>query len=105
MFQLAFRSLADSTRENYRRTWYKIREYIKTKPELSFIIPLPVDVICLFITYVFRCGNAHSTITGHVSAISYVHKILNLKDSTAHPMVGCLLNAVKKEAPNQLKSG
>ena len=79
MFELALKSLANSTQENYRRTWNRVKSYVKTKPNLSFNIPLPADVICLFITYLFRCGNAHSTIAGHVSAISYVHKILNLK--------------------------
>lgn len=75
--QLLRAGLSESTRKSYRRSWELFYRFKGTK-----IITLPLSniVICNFISYLFEKSFCPGTITSHVSAISYIHKILNITD-------------------------
>ena len=102
MVELATKSLAESTRAGYRRTWSQLRAYAKSN-NLLVGLPVSINLVCLFITHKYRGGNAFSTVATHTSGISYVHKILSVPDPTDNVMVKCLLNAVKKESNKRLE--
>jgi hypothetical protein len=66
------------------------KKIIQTLMEFNFIfdksitrLPLSVIKICNFIGALFDKSYSPSTITSHVSAISYIHKILGIFDPTS----------------------
>jgi hypothetical protein len=92
--QLLRAGLSESTRKSYRRSWELFYSFKGTK-----IITLPLSniVICNFISYLFEKSFSPGTITSHVSAISYIHKILNIADASNSFIVrkmlkGCSVN-------------
>jgi len=69
--------LSESTRQSYRRSW---ELFYSSKGNKRITLPLSNIVICNFISYLFEKSFSPGTITSHVSAISYIHKILNIAD-------------------------
>jgi hypothetical protein len=74
------------------------KKIIQTLMEFNFIfdksitrLPLSVIKICNFIGALFDKSYSPSTITSHVSAISYIHKILGIFDPTSAFVVTKLL--------------
>ena len=75
MLSLAFSSLAKKSTESYKRTWSQLKSYASARQDCCVSLPLSVDLVGLFITHKYKCGNAYSTIATQKSALSYVHKI------------------------------
>lgn len=70
-------ALSASSSIAYRRIWNLLLTW---KPQLS--LPIPVVDLCNFIGHLFIKNYSPSTIFSHISAISYVHKLINLPDPT-----------------------
>ena len=96
------RSLSESTVQNYKRTWEKIKSYLFDIGE-DVSIPLNANSVALFLTHLHRSGYAFNTVKTHVSAISYVHKLDEVVDPTSSFAISALLNAIKKESPKTLE--
>ena len=55
----------------------------------------------LYIAFMYQQNISGSTLTTYISAISYVHKIKGLQDTTKHFMVIKALEGVRKRRPVQ----
>lgn len=69
-------------------------------PEV-FALPLSPAILCNFIAYLFCNGYSPNSISTHISAVSYVHKILGLLDTTYTFLVRKILQGCHHSAPNK----
>lgn len=90
-------SLANSSKLAYRRTWQML---LQRFPEVSSL-PLSPAILCNFIAHLFCNGYSPNSISTHVSAVSYVHKILGLSDTTNTFFVRKILQGCHHSAPNK----
>lgn len=90
-------ALSDNTKTAYKRTWGLFIQYF---PCITSI-PLSPTVLCNFIAKLFSLGYSPSSISSHVSAISYVHKILNLQDPAEAFLVKKILQGCHHSAPSK----
>ena len=74
-------SLSYSARKSYRRSWELFCQYYNTY-NINVTMPLQIVQVCNFIGHLFWKQCSSSSIVSHVSAISYVHKLLQLSDPT-----------------------
>jgi hypothetical protein len=74
-------SLSYSARKSYRRSWELFCQYYNTY-NINVTMPLQIVPVCNFIGHLFWKQYSSSSIVSHVSAISYVHKLLQLSDPT-----------------------
>jgi hypothetical protein len=72
-------TLSWSARKSYKHSWNLIFIFDKSITRL----PISVVQICNFIGALFDKSYSPSTITSHVFAISYIHKILGIFDPTS----------------------
>lgn len=86
---------SDNTKTAYKRTWGFLIQYF---PCINSI-PLSPTLLCNFIAKLFSLGYFPSSISTHVSAISYVHKILNLQDPAEAFLVRTILQGCHYSAP------
>ncbi|XP_078329270.1 integrase/recombinase xerD homolog isoform X1 [Crassostrea virginica] len=70
-------ALSQSSVNAYRHAWDLFRDW---KPTLS--LPVSVVDVCNFTGHLFLKNYSASSIASHLSAISYVHKVLDLQDPT-----------------------
>ncbi|XP_065927574.1 uncharacterized protein [Magallana gigas] len=71
-------ALSPSARLSYRRSW----ELFLTFRNNPVSLPLSTIAICNFIGFLFEKQYSSSSIASHVSAMSYIHKIVNAPDLT-----------------------
>nr|XP_022301202.1 uncharacterized protein LOC111109406 isoform X2 [Crassostrea virginica] len=79
--QLLIASVSTSTKQLYLRSYTLIHKFCAIQ-NVPFSLPFTEVLICNFIGDLFQQGYSSSTITSHVSAISYLHKLFNLPDPT-----------------------
>ncbi|XP_062590358.1 uncharacterized protein LOC134251958 isoform X1 [Saccostrea cucullata] len=79
--QLLQASLSLSSKQLYLRSWNLLKKFCDTH-SIPFSLPFAEGIICNFIGELFTEGLSPSTITSHVSAISFVHKIFDFHDPT-----------------------
>lgn len=84
-------SLAASTQSAYRRSWQLLQSF-----QGRTTLPLQVAEICNFIAYPYSSQFSASTISSHISAFSYVHKLLGLPDPSQMFIVKKLLRGCHK---------
>ena len=78
-----FLSAIRGSRKLYSRAWTVFREFcVHFVSPHSFSLPLSTTTIALFVSYLRARKLAPSTISSYLSAISYVHKIKDLRDPT-----------------------
>ena len=90
-------SLSPAARSAYRHSWQLFLAY-KSHP---VSLPLHTSDICNFIGYLFEKQYSSSSIASHVSALGFIHKILNLPDSNQTFIVRKLLRGCHKLLPAQ----
>ncbi len=76
--QLLNAALSESTKCAYKRSWDLFKQWSDTTVSL----PVPTVKLCNFIGYLFSTGLAPSTVSSHISAIGYIHKVCDLQDPT-----------------------
>ncbi|XP_048766991.2 uncharacterized protein LOC125674031 [Ostrea edulis] len=86
-------SLTQASRAAYRRSWDLFLNY---KPVTN--LPLQVSDVCNFIGHLFQSNLSASTISSHISALGYVHKLFNLPDPSQAFVVKKLLRGCHKLA-------
>lgn len=90
-------SLSNSSRLAYRRSWHLFLEFQQS----TIHLPAPITLLCNFIGELFLRGYSPASIASHVSAISYVHKLLNYHDNSHSFMVRKLLRGTQmNQAPD-----
>ena len=70
---------------------------------VALTLPLSVYNVCNFICYLFGRAYSPSTIVSHtcISAISYIHKIMDIQDPTTSFLIGKLLKGCNNLQPNR----
>lgn len=98
LLTLLSNSMAKSSWALYQRALQLLQEFMH-KFSFSFELPLPPAMLALYVSYLYKCGYASSSITTYLSAISFIHKISNVTDSTSSFLVQKVLLGVKKVKP------
>ena len=88
-------ALASSSQAGYQRSWQLFHAFL-SQLNLPMCLPISVSVLALFIAYLVQLNYAPSTISTHVSAIGYVHKLQSLDDPTSSFLIQKLLHANQK---------
>ena len=85
-------NLRPTTRKAYQRTW---QIFLQWSPSTT---TLPVDPVTVsnFIAYLFEYKYSPSTISSHISAIGFLHKVLNLQDPTQNFLVQKIITGCHK---------
>lgn len=68
---------------------------------MSLVFPLTVDHLAVYISHLYDSGYAASTITSFVSAISFVHKLLQVSDPSQSFVIKKILNGCRKVRSTQ----
>ena len=95
IFFLLSASLSDQTKKAYARAWRHLKDYLE---EEATVHPLPLSVDCImgFIGHLYNLRYAPATITSSVSAISFVHRLLGLRDPGEVPLVKQMLQGCRR---------
>lgn len=89
-------SLASSTRTAYLNSWRKFTEFItKTYPNAT-VFPSTPHYVSTFVAHLHNLRLAPSSISAHLSAISFYHSIANTKDPCDHPIVRRMILGCRK---------
>ncbi|XP_053396449.1 uncharacterized protein LOC123551027 isoform X1 [Mercenaria mercenaria] len=78
--QLIASSLAATTRKTYERFWERFSNFVKNNHSSSSCFPATSDVVSLFIAHLHSLQFAPSTISSHLSAITYFHLVSGFDD-------------------------
>lgn len=84
-------SLAPATRKAYLHSWHIFLEWVG-----SISLPVHYITICSFIGHLFEIGYSTSSIASHISALTYIHKMLKLPDPAQCFLVRKLLRGCYK---------
>ncbi|XP_061194816.1 integrase/recombinase xerD homolog [Saccostrea echinata] len=90
-------ALSTSSRVAYHRSW---QLFLQWKPSFTSLPVSEVD-LCNFIGYLFSENYAPSSVSSHVSAIGYLHKICSLPDPTEKFLPKKLLKGCHALVPQQ----
>ncbi|KAK7474811.1 hypothetical protein BaRGS_00033949 [Batillaria attramentaria] len=89
-------TLAPATQAAYSRSWALFRSFA-SEINISCDPPIALPALALFIAFLVDKQYAPSTVSSHVSAIGYVHKLRELPDPTSAFLTQKLLQACHKQ--------
>ena len=89
-------SLSSASLKSYRHSWDLFIEFCN-KSKFSCCLPLSQNVLLMFISYLDLKELAPATISSHMSALSYMHKVFNVTDSTKNFIVSKALASCYKK--------
>ena len=92
-------ALTTNTKASYKRSWNLFLQFNSSGTSL----PISPSLLSNFIAYLFKSGYSPSSISSHISAISYVHKILGQSDPSDSFLVrkvvqGCHHSGLNKDS-------
>ena len=91
-------ALTEGTRRSYQRAWVVFRQfYAQFYGSPNPTLPLSPVCLPLYISYLSFRKLAYSTITLHLSAISYAHKLGGFCDPTKSFLIQKLLTALSRQ--------
>ena len=97
MNDLLHSAITEGSRKTYQRAW---STYVDFSTEFcksgASLLPVSVNNLALFISYLSSRKFASSTISTYVSALSYVHKLANFPEPTKQFLVQKILAAHSK---------
>ncbi|XP_035664563.1 mucin-2-like isoform X2 [Branchiostoma floridae] len=93
---LLLSSLAPSTLRAYRLAWQQLRTFALQLNGQDTYPPVPTKLLSHFIASLHQNGSAPATITSKLSAIGFLHKLLDLPDPTQSFLIQKLLIAIRK---------
>lgn len=97
MNELLHSAITEGSRKTYQRAWTTYVDFSSEFCESrASLLPVSVNNLALFISYLSARKFASSTISTYVSALSYVHKLANFPDPTKHFFVQKILAAHSK---------
>lgn len=99
--QLVAASLARSTRQAYDRFWARFQDFLKSNNlQHNIVMPFPTAVISDFIAYLHLLNYKPSSISSHLSAITYFHQIAGLPDPCDDVIIKRMILGCKKLTPS-----
>lgn len=96
---LLFASIAEGTRQAYQRTWKLFIDFHKLNG-MTFVFPSAQTVLMRFIAFMHDRGYAPSSIISAVSAITFVHKVMGVRDPSDAVLIRKMLQGCKKLSSN-----
>ena len=95
--ELLHSAITGGSRKTYQRAWTTYVDFSSEFCEShASLLPVSVNNLALFISYLSARKFASSTISTYVSALSYVHKLANFPDPTKNFLVQKILAAHSK---------
>lgn len=95
--ELLHSAISEGSRKTYTRAWKTYVEFYSEFCDSHYaLLPVSVNNLAVFISYLSARKFASSTILTYVSALSYVHKLGNFPDPTKNFLVQKLLAAHSK---------
>nr|XP_022323326.1 uncharacterized protein LOC111124605 [Crassostrea virginica] len=95
--QLLSAALTTNTKASYKRSWNLFLQFNSSRTSL----PISPSLLSIFIAYLFNSGYSPSSISSHISAISYVHKILGQSDPSDSFLVRKVVQGCHHFGPNK----
>ena len=92
-------SVAPSSYQLYKRAWNLFKHclaYIQGTQAAPASIPLSVNQVAIYVSFLHKHGYAATSIVSFTSAIGYVHRISNVSDPTSSLFIQKLLSATLK---------
>ena len=99
MSSLLQAALADNSLRLYQRAWRSLGEMGESLA-VVITLPVPMQVVALFVAYLFNRGLSPKTISTYLSAISYVHKLQGQIDPTKGFLIQKLMSGAYRLAPS-----
>lgn len=97
-------ALTEGTRRSYQRAWAVFRQfYAQFYGSPNPTLPLSPVCLPLYISYLSFRKLAYSTITLHLSAISYAHKVGGFCDPTKSFLIQKLLTALSRQRHSDIR--
>ena len=93
--ELLASALAPGTQAAYKRSWSMFGKFCNTHG-LPDKVPISVSVLALFISHLHRARYSPATVSSHISAMGYIHKLRGGSDPTTTFLVQKLLSACHK---------
>lgn len=90
-------ALAPSTWKSYKKVWDSYSKFCKEKLDTISVLPYPLVNIVYYLGHLKSLGLSSSSIMSQFSALSFLHKINNLRDPLESPFLQKLLQGVKKQ--------
>lgn len=100
MDELVRASLQQTTLNSYSNVLRNVHRFLSDKLNVPSLLPLNVSVTGLYVTHLYQLGLQASTIRTHLSAISFAHKMRDLKDPTQTFYIKKLVSAIDKAKPS-----
>ena len=95
--ELLHSAITEGSRKTYQRAWTTYVDFSSEFCEShASLLPVSVNNLALFISYLSARKFASSTISTYVSALGYVHKLANFPDPTKNFLVQKILAAHSK---------
>ena len=82
----------------YRRSWKLFSDFINLV-QLQGSFPVSITTLALYIAYLVEQGYRPATISTHISAMGYMHKLQGLQDCTGSFLILQLLKSIHKTNP------
>ena len=93
--ELLASALAPGTQAAYKRSWSMFGNFCNTHG-LADTVPISASVLALLISHLHRAGYSQATVSSHISAIGYIHKLQGGSDPTTTFLVQKLLPSCHK---------
>ena len=95
--ELLHSAITEGSHKTYQRAWMTYVDFSSEFCEShASLLPVSVNNLVLFISYLSARKFASSTISTYVSMLSYVHKLANFPDPTKHFLMQKILEAHSK---------
>ena len=93
-------SLAESSKETYKRAWHVFDEFSMSLFGRVLQTPIDVSTIALFVAYLHNSKMSYRTINTYLSAVAYVQKMLNLQNPTTNFLITNLVRGSQSLQPS-----
>lgn len=100
MNELIYSSLEKSTFKAYGKALESYSNFAKKTLHIRPVLPIQINHVGLYITHLYESGLQYNTIQGHVSALSFYHKLYNHNDPSQSFYVSKLMCSINKKLPS-----
>lgn len=94
--QLITASISVKTRQSYERFWSRFSHFVSKEHKQASCLPTTFNIVSLFLAHLFTLNFAPSTISGHLSAISFYHQINGFPDPCSNSLIKRMLLGCRK---------
>ena len=92
--------VSPSTLKQYQNAWKHFSKFVTDQTNSPLTLPIPCNTVGLYVTHLHLAGLQPSTIQGHLTAISFFHKLQEKRDPTQSFLVTKLLVSLNKLSPS-----